>query len=79
MLPQAPDMPKLEVGHLESPSPFTPLGTKGCGEGGPVGVPAAVMNAVEDALKPWGVELSETPLTPERMLSLIKGARNARA
>jgi carbon-monoxide dehydrogenase large subunit len=79
MLPQAPDIPKLEVGHLESPSPFTALGTKGCGEGGPVGVPAAVMNAVEDALRPLGVVLSETPLTPERMLSLIKGARNARA
>ncbi|MDE5445796.1 molybdopterin-dependent oxidoreductase [Bradyrhizobium sp. CSA207] len=75
LLPQAPDVPKIEVGHWESPSPFTSIGSKGCGEGGPVGVPPAVMNAVEDALKPFGVELSVTPLSPERVLSLIKKAQ----
>jgi carbon-monoxide dehydrogenase large subunit len=74
-IPEAVDLPRIEVGHLESPSPFTTLGTKGMGEGGPVGVPAAVMNAVEDALAPLGVELTETPLSPDRMLKMIASAR----
>lgn len=75
MIPQAPDVPRIDVGHLETPSPFTTLGTKGMGEGGPVGVPAAVMNAVEDALRPLGVELTETPLSPDRMVRMIAAAQ----
>lgn len=76
MLPQAPDVPKIRIGHIECPSPNTALGAKGLGEGGPVGVPCTVMNAVEDALAPLRIELSELPLTPERILELIK-ARSA--
>lgn len=75
MVPQATDVPRIGVGHLESPSPFTTLGTKGMGEGGPVGTPAAVMNAVENALAPLGVELTETPLSPDRMLKMIAAGR----
>lgn len=75
-LPQATDVPRIDVGHVESPSPFTTLGTKGMGEGGPVGMPAAIMNAVEHALAPLGVELTETPLTPDRMLRMIGAAGN---
>jgi carbon-monoxide dehydrogenase large subunit len=75
MVPQAVDVPRIGVGHLESPSPFTAIGTKGMGEGGPVGVPAAVMNAVENALAPLGVELTETPLSPDRMIRMIQAAR----
>ena len=77
MVPQAPDTPRIDVGHLESPSPFTTIGTKGMGEGGPVGVPPAVMNAVENALAPLGVELTETPLSPDRMIRMI-AAGNAK-
>jgi len=75
LIPQAPDVPPIEIGHLESPSPNTPLGTKGMGEGGPVGVPAAVVHAVEDALAPFGIHISELPLSPERVLKLIDAAR----
>jgi carbon-monoxide dehydrogenase large subunit len=74
MVPQAVDLPRIDVGHLESPSPFTAIGTKGMGEGGPVGIPAAVMNAVENALAPLGVELTQTPLSPDRMLKMIAAA-----
>ncbi|MEQ9131272.1 MAG: molybdopterin-dependent oxidoreductase [Salinisphaeraceae bacterium] len=79
LIPQAPDVPNIEIGHLVCPSPNTPLGTKGMGEGGPVGIPAAVMNAVEDALSPLDVQLSELPLSPERVLAAIDAARSQRA
>jgi aerobic carbon-monoxide dehydrogenase large subunit len=72
LAPVAADLPDIEVAHLVSPSPFTPLGAKGMGEGGAIGSPAAVVNAVEDALAPFGVTIRETPLTPERVLSLIR-------
>ena len=76
LIPQAPDVPQIEIGHLISPSPNTPLGTKGMGEGGPVGVPPAVVAAVEDALSPFGVRVSDLPLSPERVLGLIDAARS---
>lgn len=75
LIPQAPDVPPIEIGHLVSPSPNTPLGTKGMGEGGPVGVPPAVVHAVEDALAPFGIRVRELPLSPERVLGLITAAR----
>jgi carbon-monoxide dehydrogenase large subunit len=75
LLPVAADFPDIEVSHLISPSPFTPLGAKGMGEGGAIGSPAAVVNAVEDALAPFGVIIRETPLSPERILALIDQAR----
>ncbi|MBI2799151.1 MAG: molybdopterin-dependent oxidoreductase [Gammaproteobacteria bacterium] len=75
LIPQAPDVPRIEIDHLVSPSPNTSLGSKGMGEGGPVGVPPAVVHAVEDALAPFGVEVSTLPLSPERVLGLIDAAR----
>ena len=65
--PTATDMPTIEVERLEHPSPFTPLGAKGVGEGGAIPGPAAVANAVEDALAPFGVTIRELPITPERV------------
>jgi carbon-monoxide dehydrogenase large subunit len=53
------------IHHLETPCAFTETGAKGAGEGGTIGAPAAVLNAVNDALRPTGVELDQTPLTPE--------------
>ncbi len=77
LVPVAADLPDIEVAHLVSPSPFTPVGAKGMGEGGAIGSPAAVVNAVEDALAPFGVTIRGMPLTPERVLSLIREAASA--
>jgi carbon-monoxide dehydrogenase large subunit len=75
LLPTTMEIPDIEVDHIESPSPFTPLGTKGMGEGGAIASPAAVVNAVEDALAPFGVRVRELPLTPERVFGLIEEGR----
>jgi 2-furoyl-CoA dehydrogenase large subunit len=63
--PTALDVPDIEVGSLEHPSPFTPLGAKGVGEGGAIPGPAAVASAVEDALAPYGAVVRGLPITPE--------------
>jgi carbon-monoxide dehydrogenase large subunit len=68
-LPTAADIPAMRIVHLHSPSPLNPLGVKGVGEGGAVAPPAAVANAVCDALSPFGVEVNATPLKPERLLA----------
>ena len=75
LLPTAEDIPPLSLGHMESWSPRNPLGLKGLGEGGAISPPAAIANAVEDALRPLGVEVQATPLSPERVLALIDAAR----
>ena len=69
--PTAVEIPDFKTDHLESPSPYTPLGMKGVGEGGAIPAPAALANAVENALEPLGVRLSELPLTPERVWRAI--------
>jgi carbon-monoxide dehydrogenase large subunit len=70
--PTAADVPRVEIGHIESPSPHTPGGIKGMGEGGAIAPPAAIANAVADALAPFGARVNEIPLTPERVLKLIE-------
>jgi CO/xanthine dehydrogenase Mo-binding subunit len=75
LLPTCEEMPPFALGHVESPSPRNPLGLKGLGEGGAISPPAALANAVEDALRPFGVEVPATPLSPERVLALIDAAR----
>jgi 2-furoyl-CoA dehydrogenase large subunit len=72
--PTALDVPDLEVDHMESPSPVTPLGAKGVGEGGAIPGPAAVANAVEDALAPFGVVIRALPITPERVWRWLQEA-----
>lgn len=72
LVPTAGDLPAFEIQHIESPSPFTPLGTKGTGESGAIGALPAVVNAVEDALSPFGVTLRDVPLSPERLLRLVR-------
>jgi CO/xanthine dehydrogenase Mo-binding subunit len=71
--PTALDVPDLEVDRLEHPSPFTPLGAKGVGEGGSIPAPAAVANAVEDALADYGVTVRSLPITPERVWRWLRG------
>ncbi len=68
LCPTAPDVPPLQIAHRETPSPFTPLGAKGIGEGNTMTVPAAIANAVADAL---GLEHVELPLTPGRVWELL--------
>ena len=68
LAPSAPDLPVPRIGHLSSPSPFTPLGAKGLGEGTTMSAPVAIANAVADAL---GRDDLELPLTPPRVWSLI--------
>ena len=74
-LPRATDVPSLEVHHVVTPSPLNPLGIKGAGEGGTLPAPAAIANAVADALRPLGVEVSEMPLTRERLWRRVRAAR----
>ncbi|MGV9847884.1 xanthine dehydrogenase family protein molybdopterin-binding subunit [Streptomyces sp. NPDC003442] len=64
-VPTAHEIPEVVIHHLETPCAFTATGAKGAGEGGTIGAPAAVLNAVNDALRPTGVELDNTPITPE--------------
>ncbi|HXJ80134.1 MAG TPA: xanthine dehydrogenase family protein molybdopterin-binding subunit [Candidatus Methylomirabilis sp.] len=75
LLPTALEVPAFEVGHVETPSPFTEYGVKGGGEGGRMIAPAAIASAVEDALAPLGIRVDEVPLTPERIVSLVEAAR----
>jgi carbon-monoxide dehydrogenase large subunit len=75
LYPTAPELPDVEVDHLETPSPLTEGGIKGMGEGGLIGTPAAVVNAVADALSPLGVAVDRTPLRPCDVLALIDSAR----
>jgi len=72
LAPTAMDVPRVEIGHFESPSPYTPGGIKGMGEGGAIAPPAAIANAVADALSPFGVRVNEVPITPERVLTFIE-------
>jgi aerobic carbon-monoxide dehydrogenase large subunit len=67
-LPTATDIPTMHVTHLHSPSPLNPLGVKGVGEGGAVAPPAAIANAVCDALAPSGIEVNATPVRPEELV-----------
>ena len=78
-VPKADDLPPIETVHLEFPSPRNPLGVKGLGEGGAISPPAAIANAVEDALAPLGVRVTETPLTAARIVALLERAGRARS
>jgi len=66
-LPRADDVPAFEVGHLETPSPLTPGGVKGMGEGGTIGAPAAIANAVADAVRGLGIRITTLPIRPEAL------------
>jgi carbon-monoxide dehydrogenase large subunit len=73
LVPTAAEIPEVELGHVVTPS-NTPGGYKGLGEGGAICAPAALLNAVRDALAPLGVSVTEQPLSPDRVLQLIESA-----
>jgi len=74
LLPTATDVPDVDLIHMESPTPLNPLGVKGAGEGGTIPAAAAIIAAVESALAPFGVEITDTPITPEKIVALLATA-----
>ena len=70
LVPTATEVPVIEYGHVDTPSPG-PGGYKGVGEGGAIGAPPAVVNAVADALSPFGVTVTRLPLSPSRIVDLL--------
>jgi len=79
LLPTVKEVPTIEKGIVVTPSPFAPLGAKGCGEGAMHTTPAAVMCAVNDALTPLGIRANEVPAAPKRLWKLIRDAREGSA
>ena len=75
LIPGPTEVPDLRIEHMETPSPYTEFGVKGIGEGGAIAPPAAIANAVNDALRPLGAEISESPITPRRLLAAIANAQ----
>lgn len=73
-VPRAGDVPAFVLGETQTPSPLNPLGAKGVGEGGAVGAPAALANAILDALAPYGVKTLDMPFTAERIWQALQEA-----
>jgi carbon-monoxide dehydrogenase large subunit len=79
LLPGATEVPPIRVLHMETPSPHTEFGVKGIGEGGAVGPPAAILCAVNDALRAVGAEVHDLPLTPVRIMQAISAGSASRS
>jgi carbon-monoxide dehydrogenase large subunit len=77
LVPTTAEVPDIQVDHLETPSPFTVGGFKGVGEAGTAGAPGAILNAVNDALLPFGARITRQPITPERILLALRLARTS--
>jgi len=77
LIPTIHEVPMTEKAVIVTPSPLTPLGTKGMGEGAMNTAPAAIMAAINDALAPLGVRATEVPASPNRLWNLIHAARKA--
>jgi carbon-monoxide dehydrogenase large subunit len=71
LVPMAGEMPDIVVSHVQSPTRSSQLGAKGAGEAGTAGAPGAVMNAINDALAPFGARVSSQPITPEKILRAL--------
>jgi aerobic carbon-monoxide dehydrogenase large subunit len=77
LLPGPTEVPAPRLDHMETPSPYTTFGVKGIGEGGAIAPPAAIANAVNDALRPLGVEVLHSPISPQRLVEAVLAARAA--
>jgi 2-furoyl-CoA dehydrogenase large subunit len=73
-MPTAKEAPKYRQEHMETPSPLTEIGSKGVGEAGTIAAPAAVTNAIQNAVSDAGVNVNTAPLTPDRMWTLLDDA-----
>lgn len=74
LLVTASEIPKLDLGHRESPTPLNPLGVKGIGESGVLPIPAAIASAVEDALSPFGIRINQFPIRPRDLSEMLAAA-----
>ena len=74
LLPTARDVPRIEIHHLETLTEASITKAKGLGEGGTIGAPAAILNAINDALAPFGVSIDECPATPQRIRAALRAA-----
>lgn len=74
LMPGAPEVPHIKIEHMCTPTPHTEYGMKGMGEGGAISPPAAIANAIRDALRALGAELNETPMTPPRVRAAVERA-----
>ncbi len=74
MLPNACDLPRMQITHQHSPSPRNPFGVKGVGEGGPIAPPAVIANAVSDALRDFKAEFNRTPVTPQQVSAAARAS-----
>jgi carbon-monoxide dehydrogenase large subunit len=74
-MPTTMEVPRIDVGHMETLSPLNPEGIKGAGEGGTMPVPALIANAIDDALAPLGVVVDRIPITPARLLEQIRAVQ----
>jgi aerobic carbon-monoxide dehydrogenase large subunit len=79
LLPGPTEVPAPRIDHMETLSPYTVFGQKGLGEGGAIGPPAAIANAVNDALRGLAVEITQSPITPRRVLEAIRAHTVERA
>jgi carbon-monoxide dehydrogenase large subunit len=79
LTPTCREIPPIELLHLETLSDATITKSKGLGEGGAIGAPAAVLNAINDALTPYGVSINEIPATPQRIRAALRQARKSPA
>jgi carbon-monoxide dehydrogenase large subunit len=77
-LPSAAELPCFAIGHLETPSPLTPGGYKGMGEGGTIGAPAAIANAVADAMRSLGVGVTALPIRAAELRAALESAGGGR-
>jgi len=75
LLPSACEMPNVRISHMETPSPFSAFGQKGLGEGGAIGPPAAIVNAINDAFKEIDLAVDRLPVSPARLFELINKAK----
>jgi carbon-monoxide dehydrogenase large subunit len=75
VVPSAVEVPSMDVVHVDAELPNTIGGFRGLGEGGTIGAPACIANAISDALSPFGIEIMEIPATPERIFRLVEAAK----
>ena len=78
-VPAGSEIPLIRLAHMETPSPYTKFGVKGVGEGGAIGPPAAIVNAINNALTPFSAEVLSVPATPKRVLEAIFDAQDREA
>jgi aerobic carbon-monoxide dehydrogenase large subunit len=79
LVPTCSEIPRIEIHHIESPSPLSLGGFKGMGEGGAVNPPATIANAITDALSPFGIAVNQTPITPEWIALAVANAKASKS